>query len=73
MIRTYQNKKNKNKLIEYNYLRLKRVSYLHIIEEYRMRDQIICGGDHTCLMYSRGKVRLFGRNQDGQLNAPAIG
>ena len=41
-----------------------------MIDEYRMRDQIVCGGDHTCLMLSTGMVRLLGNNRDGQCNVP---
>jgi len=66
-------KNRSTQVIQYNYLRLKRVSYLHIIEEFRMRDQIVCGGGHTCLIFSTGMVRLFGNNENGQCNNPVLG
>ena len=60
-------------ILQYNYIRLKRVSYLHLIEEYRMTDQIVCGAGHTCLINSTGMVRLFGKNEYGQCNSPVLG
>lgn len=32
-----------------------------------------CGSNHTCLLLDDGKVRMFGRNDNGECTMPELG
>ena len=48
-----------------NYLKLKRVRFMSIIQEFKMRDMVQCGDKHTGILCN-GQVDLFGDNKKGQ-------